>query len=361
MRVALFSTALVLHVCIGIALAGSLHAGHRRARDAAAPERPAPSGDISVHDPSGITFDNSSSTFYLFGTGLLRGEILASHTSKDGYAWVPGAPPIQHAPAWVAQRVPLNRGGFWAPDLILLSGWWHLYYAVSTFGAQTSCIGVTTTRALDPASPDFGWVDRGAVICSSPSTPYNCIDPHAFVDPATGRVWLNYGSYWHGIYLVELTAAPFYNATTSAAPVNLALDADANRDIEASWVQRHPSLPSTFFLMANWGQCCEGVNSTYNIRIGRSTTGPSGPYIDRAGVDMAKGGGTLLITSAGRQVGPGQIGFPVGAMGAETQTPTVSYHYYDSASTPPGLHTLGEGTLDWGTGKDDWPVITDRM
>jgi hypothetical protein len=77
-------------------------------------------------------------------------------------------------------------------------------------------------------------------------------------------------------------------------------------------------------------------------------------------MDMAKGGGTLLITTDGRQIGPGQIGFPVGGMGAGGPSPIVSYHYYDKNSNPPGEHTLGEGLFTWGTGTDAWPVITER-
>ena len=322
--------------------------------------RPSPSGDISVHDPSGITFDNTSSLYYAFGTGILRNEILASHVSRDGYNWTRATPPFTAAPSWVRTRVPAWRQTFWAPDLIQLNGWWHLYYAVSTFGSQTSCIGVTTNQQLDPTHADFLWIDRGPVICSSPSSLFNTIDPHVFVDSASKKVYMNYGSYWHGIFLVELTTSsttsPFYNATTAAAPINLAYHNDSNRDLEASWIQHHPTLPH-YYLFANWGQCCSGVNSTYNIRMARSTTGPTGPYIDAAGVDFAKGGGTLLITTDGRQIGPGQIGFPVGGMGAGSATPTVSYHYYDRDQA--GLHLLGEGTFNWPTG-DAWPTITDR-
>ena len=105
-----------------------------------------------------------------------------------------------------------------------------------------------------------------------------------------------------------------------------------------------------------------GVNSTYNIRIGTSVN-PLGPYYDRDGLDMRFNGGTLLLNVAGRQVGPGQIGFPnpgpAGSPGGDMSAPVISYHYYDRASSPPGAPTLGQATCLWDV--NGWPAVVDRM
>ena len=110
------------------------------------------------------------------------------------------------------------------------------------------------------------------------------------------------------------------------------------------------------------GTCCVGVNSTYNIRIGTSVN-PMGPYYDRDGLDMRFNGGTLLLNVSGRQVGPGQIGFPTpgpaGSPGGNMSAPVVSYHYYDRASSPPGSPTLGQATFLWDV--NGWPAVQDRM
>ena len=42
-----------------------------------------------------------------------------------------------------------------------------------------------------------------------------------------------------------------------------------------------------YYLFVNWGLCCQGVNSTYNVRVGRSTT-PS-VFRDKSDVLMANG------------------------------------------------------------------------
>ena len=119
--------------------------------------RPPPSGETSIHDPSGVVYDSSSKLYYQFGTGLLPGEILASHVSADGYAWKRYSPVFTSTPQWVFAHVPNHKNGsnFWAPDILHLNGLWHLYYAVSSFGSYTSCIGLTTNRALDSSSSDY--------------------------------------------------------------------------------------------------------------------------------------------------------------------------------------------------------------
>jgi arabinan endo-1,5-alpha-L-arabinosidase len=323
-----------------------------------AQQRPAPSGYISIHDPSSIVYEDASQAYYQFGTGLLQDEFLSSHVSKDGYTWEKGNPIFTEAPAWVAVNVTKGITTFWAPDIIYMNNLWHLYYAVSTFGSQVSCIGVAVTKSLDPNNPSYLWKDQGfPVICSSTSTPYNTIDPHVFIDQNTNRIWMNYGSYWNGIFIVELTGNPIVGQT-QGTPINIAQHSDKNRDIEASWVQADAN--NNFWLFVNYGQCCEGVNSTYNIRMGMSKNTPLGPYIDADGVPMLQSGGTLLMTTDGRQIGPGQIGFPTGGPSSgpagNASAPIVSYHYYDLNSNPPGKPILGQAEFDWST-DNGFPTI----
>jgi arabinan endo-1,5-alpha-L-arabinosidase len=55
------------------------------------------------------------------------------------------------------QAVPGFKGHIWAPDIVFHDGQYYLYYAVSAFGKNTSCIGVAVNKTLDPKSPDFHW------------------------------------------------------------------------------------------------------------------------------------------------------------------------------------------------------------
>lgn len=62
----------------------------------------------------------------------------------------------------------------------------------------------------------------------------------------------------------------------------------------------------------NYFWCCRGLESTYEIRVGRGASF-AGPFADREGVDMARNGGTLVLRNRTRtarhlMVGPGHAG-----------------------------------------------------
>jgi arabinan endo-1,5-alpha-L-arabinosidase len=167
-------------------------------------------------------------------------------------------------------------------------------YSISTFGSRQSAIGIASASTVEADS----WRDDGIVVTSNDSDNFNAIDPDVFSDD-DGRLWLSYGSFWGGIRMT-------------------ALDADTLRPVgETRFVASHrpgieaPTLMKRdgwYYLFVSWGYCCRGVDSTYNIRVGRSRS-PLGPFVDRDGVDMLKAGGTLVEEgengSQARWKGPG--------------------------------------------------------
>lgn len=53
------------------------------------------------------------------------------------------------------------------------------------------------------------------------------------------------------------------------------------------------------------GSCCEGLNSTYHVRVGRSTD-PLGPYYDDQGRDMCgENRGAVVLQASADFVGVG--------------------------------------------------------
>jgi arabinan endo-1,5-alpha-L-arabinosidase len=114
--------------------------------------------------------------------------------------------------------------------------------------------------------------------------------------------------------------------------------------IEASYIYPHDGF---YYLFVNWGQCCQGARSTYNIRVGRSA-GITGPYFDKTGEDMMHGGGSLFLTTSGNFIGPGHAGIIT-----ECSTNWLSCHFYDG--TRDGRPTLGLLPLRWEA--DGWPQI----
>jgi arabinan endo-1,5-alpha-L-arabinosidase len=292
-------------------------------------------GQTFTHDPSTVIKDGGR--YYDFGTapGI---RVLSSpdliHWSNDGRVF-------QTPPEWTKTAVPAFKGTFWAPDIIQVNGKFYLYYAVSTIGKQVSAIGLATTPTLDTSATNFAWTDCGMVIASSPKSPFNTIDPSVMQD-TDGKLWLAFGSYWQGIFLTELNPQTGLRIATNSPIYNLAW----NHSIEASCLTRHDD---DYYLFVNWGQCCQGTNSTYEVRIGRAKK-ITGPYLDRDGKSLADAGGSMFLQSSGRFIGPGHIGILT-----DNGTNWFSYHYYDGATQ--GRSRLALGKLDWSSG---WPVPTNQ-
>ncbi|HEY3860993.1 MAG TPA: arabinan endo-1,5-alpha-L-arabinosidase [Verrucomicrobiae bacterium] len=289
--------------------------------------------DIACHDPSTIV--KCKDEYWVFGTG--RG-LLARH-STNLIDWMAGQRIFKTPPAWTTNAIHGNNGAFWAPDVTYLGNRYLLYYAVSTWGKRTSAIGLATNATLDPADPAFAWKDEGLVIQTSDANNYNAIDP-AIVPDADGKLWLAFGSYWSGIKLVELDPATGRRVAADSPIYSLAW----NDSIEASYIYHHDGY---YYLFVNWGQCCRGVKSTYNIRIGRSQK-ITGPYLDKKGVDMLKGGGTVFLETSGSFIGPGHAGI-ITAGGKDW----LSCHYYDA--TQDGRGSLGILPLTWDAA--GWPEV----
>ncbi len=251
---------------------------------------------IVTRDPSDIV--KCKDEYWVFYTG--RG--VPSYHSKDLVKWERGPAVFATAPAWIARTVPDNRRmSYWAPDVMKVGDRYLLYYAVSSMGKMTSAIGLATNATLDPKDPAFHWTDEGVVTRTQEGDNYNAIDPSVFQD-TDGSLWLVFGSYWSGIKLMQLDPKTGKRIAPESPMHSLAY----NESIEASYLCRHDGY---YYLFVNWGSCCQGPKSTYNIRIGRSRS-VTGPYVDRAGVDMMQRGGSVFLgTTNGPLIGPGHAGF----------------------------------------------------
>lgn len=289
-------------------------------------------GDIHIHDPSTVIKCNG--TWYVYGTG--RGAPFL--TSGDGLTWQRGGRVFDQIPASVKSYVPKNNGqGVWAPDIIQVRGRYYLYYAVSSWGSFVSAVGLMTSPTLDPKDPAYQWTDGGMVVHSSEGQNLNAIDPGVFQAP-DGTLWLCYGSYHGNIELVQLDPA-----TGRRIQPDSKVSIIANRS-EASEMIFHDGY---YYLFVNHGSCCSGVNSTYHICVGRSKI-VTGPYLDRYGDDLAQGGGTLFVASAGRQIGPGHFGLLV-----DNGVEKFSCHY-EADLDKGGRSVLEIRPLLWTA--DGWPV-----
>jgi arabinan endo-1,5-alpha-L-arabinosidase len=287
----------------------------------------------SVHDPSTIL--KHKGVYWTFTTG----PGVSSLRSSDLVEWERGPPVFSAPPAWVREVVPTQRGYFWAPDAIELDGRFLLYYSVSAFGKRTSAIALATARTLDPDDPRYGWSDEGIVVRTNEESDHNAIDP-CVVQGEANTLWLAYGSFWSGIKLIELDRKTGKRIGADSPVYSLA----RKDEIEAAMIHRHGEH---YYLFVNWGRCCRGVKSTYNIRVGRSRD-IKGPYVDKDGVDLLHGGGSLLLETEGRFVGPGHAGIL-----KDGDREWLSYHFYDGDEG--GRSRLAVRALQWAP--DGWPSV----
>lgn len=294
----------------------------------------------NVHDPSII---RSSEYFYVYSTGTT----LSMRRSRNLHNWESLGSVLPAIPAWVQTKIS-GITNLWAPDPIYHNGRYYLNYSGSTFGSNTSTIGLLSNLTLDPASPDYNWVDEGEIVSSTSANNYNAIDG-AFVRDSSGGMWMCFGSFWPGgIQLTPLNPATMKPTTTPASLYTIARRLTAPYAMEASYIVYRNGY---YYLFVNYDTCCKGVDSTYKIMVGRAAA-ITGPYYDKSGVSMYNGGGTLFLGTADRWIGPGHASV-VNVDGQDF----FSFHAYDGLSN--GTPTLRVHELFWD--QDLWPVLGDAI
>ncbi len=283
---------------------------------------PALNGEPYIHDPSTIMF--SDGKYYTFGTG--GGGLI----SEDGWTWRSGA---------------VRPGGGAAPDAIKIGDRYLVAYGSTgggLGGGHNGTIHTMWNKTLDPNSPDFNFTDDSVVASSDGVEDCDAIDPSLMLDPTTGRLWLTYGTYFGYIRLVELDPKTGKRIAGNQ-PLNIGIDMEATDLVyRDGW----------YYLFGTHGTCCDNVNSTYNIRVGRSKK-VTGPFLDNMGIDMLKGGGKLVAGASGRFVGLGHFGRMV--LGDDVEK--FSCHY-ESDMDRSGRSVLDIRPLLW---RDGWPVGGDNF
>ena len=277
-------------------------------------------GQVVIHDPSTVV--SCDGKLYTYGTGG------SSLVSDDGWTWRAGTP--------------LPRRGL-APDVIHLGDRYYVYVAANIGAQPRAAVNMIWSKTLDPSSPDYKWEDGGVVASSDGIEDSNAIDPGVFLDPADGKLWLTYGSYFGYIRLVELDPKTGKRVNANDKPRDLAINC------EASDMMFHDGW---YYLLATHGSCCRGADSGYNIRMGRSRH-VTGPFLDADGIDMIQGGGKLLIGSAGRLIGPGHFGLIDLGEGVQK----FSLHW-EADLDRGGASVLDIRPLLW---RDAWPVAGENL
>lgn len=243
--------------------------------------------NVSVHDPSVIRVDD---TYYVFGSHL------AVAKTKDFMHWTqvangvtPSNPVIPDATKEMEEAFTWARTRtFWAPDVIQLEdGKFYHYYCNCEGSSPLSALGYAVSDNIEGPYKDLGILLKSGMPSNMPSengdrydaTVYpNAIDPDVFFDKE-GRLWMLYGSYSGGIYILELD--PSTGRPLESGYGKKLLGANHLR-IEGGFIQ-YSEETDYYYMFLSFG----GLDRVggYNIRIARSKN-PDGPYYDYEGNDM---------------------------------------------------------------------------
>lgn len=239
-----------------------------------------PVSSSSLPDPTVITA--ADGWFYLYATEDTRNmPVMKSRNLVDwdftGTVFTDSTRPVFEP-----------KGGLWAPDINLIDGKYVLYYSMSVWGGEQTCgIGVATA-----SKPEGPFTDHGKLFRSNEIGVTNSIDP--FYIESDSRKYLFWGSF-RGIYGIELSSDGL------AIKPGAEKTRIAGTAFEGTYIHKRGKY---YYLFASVGTCCEGVNSTYRLVVGRSQN-LMGPYSDKSGKLMMDNGFEVVIGSNDRFVGNG--------------------------------------------------------
>lgn len=304
---------------------------------------------VSVHDPSIVVGEDG--TYYVFGTHITtaKSKDLANWTiCSNGYTTPNNthfgnlSENLAESFQWAGENDSDCKGGFavWAPDVFWnenyvnedgTKGAYMMYYSVSSTYCR-SAIGYAVSKDIDGIYEYAGTLiysgftkqsayDNNSKINKiytntnideliadgtlqdgynnnwSSGTSYNtdyapnAIDPTLFYD-TEGRLWMTYGSWSGGIYLLEIdpkTGAAIYpgkNSTTEDGRVideYFGIRIAGGHTISGEGPFILYDAETEYYYLYMTYEYLDSV-SGYNMRLFRSKT-PEGPYLDAAGND----------------------------------------------------------------------------
>ncbi len=319
-------------------------------------------GVYNVHDPSCIKADDGY--YYLYSTDAIYwppGAVRESDTIQTGFVQVRRSPDLVNWEfvGWAFEKIPeaamkhirVASGGrephnLWAPYIQKHKDEYRLYYSASLFGANTSFIGLAVSES--PLGP---WRQAGGVVKTFETDPVNAIDPSVVTDAETGRQWMHYGSYFGGMYVLELDPETGLALHEGDLGHCVARRAEGDiRIIEAPEVIYNPELEQ-YFLFVSY----DPLFSHYNIRVGRSDF-PEGPFHDYFGRDMMEEENNVpVITYPYRFSGhPGWAGVGHNAVILDDGR----YFLFHQGRLAPGNHMMVLHVREVFWTENGWPVVS---
>lgn len=244
-----------------------------------------PLSSTSVHDPSVIRVGD---TYYVFGSHLaaakstdLRNWQAVESRVHDENKLIPNVyTELAEVFAWA------QTDTLWAPDVVQLpDGRFYMYYCACRGDSPRSALGVAVADHIEGPYKNLGIMLFSGGLRAADGSVYdankhpNVVDPHVFFD-ADGRLWMVYGSYSGGIFILELDPETGFPLPNQGYGTRLA--GGNHSRIEGPYILYNPDLDYYYLFLSFGGLAAQGG---YNIRVARSRT-PTGPYLDAQGQSM---------------------------------------------------------------------------
>ena len=228
--------------------------------------------DYSLPDPTVIKANDGY--FYLYATEDIRNTPI--HRSRNLVDWE------EIGTAFTEETRPTfePKGGLWAPDINYIGGQYVLYYSMSVWGGEWTC-GIGAAISDKPEGP---FIDKGPLFRSKTIQVQNSIDQFFMED--NGKKYLFWGSF-RGIYGIELSGDGL-SVRDGAKKKQVAGTA-----YEGTYIHKRGDY---YYLFVSYDFCCRGLKSDYKVVVGRSTR-VTGPYVDKDGRELTRGGGSLVVDS----------------------------------------------------------------
>lgn len=196
-----------------------------------------------------------------------------------------------------------SGAGVWGPTVVRIGSKYNYYYSLSSWGDDNPGIGVAVGDS--PVGP---WRHYGKVVDQNDTGVRNGIDPKVIIDD--DKVYMIWGSFF-GIACIQLTddgIEPYYpaeelkNHLTYIIADNTTGGMDININYEGSYIIKRDGY---YYYFGSQGTCLDGMNSTYNVKVGRSES-LFGPYVDGEGKELARESyGDLVIGPSETVAGTG--------------------------------------------------------
>lgn len=286
------------------------------------------SSGVAVHDPSILA---ANGKYYIYGSHMsaaVSDDLRHWKKLADGYnaknpVYGQIYSVVDTAFAYAGHGtslIPTDDGGVhvWAPDVIFNphTNLYYMYYCTtSTWSSSNLCFGTSES----PEGP-FVWqapliysgfnmeTVKGTDVLNYVDADYvkktymrgdsydfesypNAIDPTVFFD-TQGRLWMVYGSWSGGIFILELDVNTGLVIHPEADPANgvdpyfgKRLLGGGHKSIEAPYIH-YDAGSGYYYLFVSYGAL--NRDGGYQIRVYRSEN-PDGPYVDMNGGTAAKG------------------------------------------------------------------------